>query len=370
MILALNTDLKKTIILTAGGTGGHLFPAISTARELINSGHQVIILSDERAGIYFNEPDIDLITIQSATPSGGGIMKKIRSAITILKGVLQAKNYLKKIKPNAIIGFGGYPTVPPILAAKWLKIPIIIHDQNMIIGRANIFLLKFAKSMAVVSDNVRNVPVSENHKVEITGNPLRKEVLLASERSYPMLTPENTINLLIFGGSQGAKILSEKIPPIVINLPRTLKKRIRITQQARAEDVVKVKTMYEKAGIPAEVAPFFSDLPKKIADSHLVIARSGATTVSELAVIGRPSILVPLAASLDGDQAENAKKLQHIGAAWILREKELSDYKLSALLTRLLLDRDHLIHSAKMAKSIAISDGAHRLANLALKYSK
>ena len=365
--MILTQSPSKTIILTAGGTGGHLFPAISTSHMLIKMGHKVILFSDKRAKNYFNEEDMRLITISSATPSGGGFVSKIKSLFTIFYGVIESYIHFYKLKPDVIIGFGGYPTFPPIIAAKLAAIPIILHDQNMILGRANRVLLRFAKAIAVVHERVAAVPSGHEYKLHVTGNPLRENVLVAAQKSYPILDDESDIHLLIFGGSQGARILSNIVPSVITSLSSALQKRLKITQQARPEDVEKVKNIYQKAGIHADIASFFQDLPEKIAQSHLVIARSGAITVSELAAIGRPAIFIPLAASLDGDQAVNAHILTEVNAAWVVKENELEQDEFAHMITSLFQNKERLIHAAYMAKSKGIQDGAERLATLALR---
>jgi UDP-N-acetylglucosamine--N-acetylmuramyl-(pentapeptide) pyrophosphoryl-undecaprenol N-acetylglucosamine transferase len=349
-----------TVALAAGGTGGHLFPAESLARELKNRGHRVELISDDRVVDFASNFPADAIhQVTSGTVTGGGIFGKIKGVIALGKGILECRALISKINPQIIVGFGGYPTVPPVIAASLQKVPIILHEQNAVMGRANRFLSKRAKAIATGFD----IGAGSVH----VGNPVRAAVLTAANLPMPELTPKGMIRLLVFGGSQGARVMSDVLPPALALLSAEQRKRLHITQQARDEDLQRVKAAYEKAGIAHECSPFFKDMPTRIAGSHLVIARSGASTVAELSVIGRASILVPLPGSLDQDQAANAAVLAKDGGAEVMMQSIFTPRALADRLAAILEHPEQLITMAEKAKIVGISDAASRLADLVEK---
>ncbi len=366
-----NNNYDKIVALCAGGTGGHLFPALALAKILQERGYRTVLISDSRASSLVDTSDnIELFVVNSATPYQSGIKAKIFSVFALIKGVFQARKLLKKLKPKSVIGFGGYPTVPPLLAAKSLSVPILIHDQNAVMGRANRLLSNFAASIATSYDAVKAIHQKHFYKCVKTGNPLRENVIKAADIKFPTLEDNNPINILIFGGSQGARVLSDVTPQVICDLPSYLKKHVKIIQQARPEDLDRVKDYYARNEIEAEIDIFFKDLPEKIAQSHLIISRSGAMTVAEICAIGRPSILVPLPSSLDGDQSENAIALKKTGGAWIIRQNDFTKEKVSGLLIRLLTDRELLVNASSKAKSFAILNATEKLADLVEEHSQ
>jgi UDP-N-acetylglucosamine--N-acetylmuramyl-(pentapeptide) pyrophosphoryl-undecaprenol N-acetylglucosamine transferase len=349
-----------TIALAAGGTGGHLFPAESLARELKNRGHRVELISDDRiADFASNFPADKIHTITSGTVTGKGLLGKIKGVIALGKGTLECHRLLRKIAPDIIVGFGGYPTVPPILAATMQKIPSVLHEQNAVMGRANRFLASRVNKIATGFDIGANF-----HHV---GNPVRAAVLDVATMPMPPLMADGLFKLLVFGGSQGARVMSDVLPPAIALLSTDERKRLHITQQARDEDLLRVKTAYATAGVAHDCAPFFKDMPARIAASHLVIARSGASTVAELSVIGRPSILVPLPGSLDQDQAANAAVLAKDGGAKVMLQAAFTPRALADQLSAFIAKPVQLVDMAAKAKAVGISDAASRLADLVLE---
>jgi UDP-N-acetylglucosamine--N-acetylmuramyl-(pentapeptide) pyrophosphoryl-undecaprenol N-acetylglucosamine transferase len=356
--------MARTILLCAGGTGGHLFPAEAVASVLEERGWRVELATDRRARDYGGDfPASAIHIVPSATPAGRGIVGKMGAAVKLCWGFLRALALVGRMRPAAAAGFGGYPTVPPILAGKFLGVPTIIHDQNAVLGRANKLLARYAKRIATAS-RVLVLPQKLAAKVELTGNPVRPAVRDAAKTAYQAPEPEGPIRLLVFGGSQGARFLSEIVPKAVAKLRPDLLGRLTIVQQCRPEDLGEVESLYRGLGVEAECATFFANLPAIMARSHLVISRSGATTVSELGVIGRPAILVPLPGAIDQDQRANAETLGAVGGAWVYEEKTLGVRQLAAEMTDLFDHPEKLAGAAAAASGTAVADGAERLADL------
>ena len=355
----------RAILLAAGGTGGHLFPAEALANALVARGYVVELATDERALSYAaNFPARQSHQIPSATPSGLSFGARASAGLTLLSGVLAARKLIKRLKPLVVVGFGGYPTVPPLLAASFARIPTLIHEQNAVIGRANAFLAKRADLIAHGFDNLAGLDERLAPKLRRTGNPVRPSVIEAAAEPYPDLTSAGQFHLLVTGGSQGARVMSDVVPGAVELLDRTLRARLRITQQTRHEDQERVADAYMRLNVDAKLAVFFDNLPQLVARSHLVIARSGASTVSELAVIGRPSILVPFPHALDQDQAANAVHLSANGAATMIRQTGFTPERLADLLVEALDNPRALQERAEAAKQAGIADAAGLLADL------
>ena len=361
----MKTD--NLILVAAGGTGGHLFPAEALAGALNRRGARVRLATDERALQYGQAFPAEAIhEIASATPMGGSLLAKARAALKLGQGVRQAYALLGRIKPRALVCFGGYPTVPPALAASLRGIPLILHEQNAVMGRANRFLSRRAKIIASGFPEIEGLPPELASRVVHVGNPLRPAVLAAANLPYPGLN-DGKLRLLVTGGSQGARIMSDVVPEAVARLSKAQRERLVIVQQARGEDLARVQGAYARLQVEADVAPFFADLPLRIAKAHLVIGRSGASTVSELAAIGRPSILVPFPHALDADQAANAAQLARTGAAEVVRQISFTPDWLAQSLAQALDDPEGLTRRAQAAKSAGIPDAAERLADLAIK---
>ena len=356
---------QRPILLAAGGTGGHLFPAEALALELRKRGLSVELASDERAVGYAGQFPTDAIhKITSGTVTGSGLFGKIRGILKLISGIIQARKLMAKVKPSIVVGFGGYPTVPPLLAASNRRIPTLIHEQNAVMGRANRFL---AGKVSTIATGFDIVPIGKGPKPVCVGIPVRDAVLLAAQLPFPNM---DAFHICVFGGSQGARVMSEIVPKAIALLPDTLRSKLNIVQQSRQEDVDAVRSIYTKAGVKADIQSFFSDLPLRIAQSHLVIGRSGASTVAELGIIGRASILVPLPGSLDQDQAANAHILQKAGAATVVKQSDFTVEWLAGELNRQLQNGDELKTKGQRAKAIGISDAAVRLADLVIQTIK
>ena len=363
--------MSGTVLIAAGGTGGHLFPAESLATALGRLGVTVVLATDTRVGeIAKTFPASRVVEIPSGTPSGGSIVSKGVAALKLGRGVLAALRLIRTLRPVCVVDFGGYPTVPPVFAAATLGVPTIIHEQNGVIGRANRFLMGRVSAIATGFPVVKGMAESLRAKTYHTGNPIRPAVLAAAATPYAAPEPGGTLRILAFGGSQGARIMSEIVPPALASLPPDARRRISVVQQARPEDEEAVRRLYADAGIAAEVAPFFKDLPARMAAAHLVIGRSGASTVAELAAIGRPSILVPLPGAIDQDQAANARSLAEIGAATVIAQPEFTPERLAAEVAAHLADPAGLTESARAAKSAGVLDAAERLASIVLTLAK
>ncbi|WP_201859897.1 undecaprenyldiphospho-muramoylpentapeptide beta-N-acetylglucosaminyltransferase [Microvirga soli] len=355
------------ILLTAGGTGGHLFPAEALANALKASGARVALATDKRANAYAGSfPADEIVEIPSATPSGRSIPQMAKAALMLGQGTLKSMSEIRRMKPAVVVGFGGYPTVPPVIAASLLNVPTVIHEANGVMGRANRLLARRATMIATGFAGIKGIPANVPGKVIHTGNPIRPTVLEAAKQSYAPLGPQDKLRLLVVGGSQGARVMSDVVPPAIALLPAELQARIAITQQARGEDLERVRAQYQQLKVEFEAEPFFKDLPHRLAGAHLVVSRSGASTVAELAVIGRPSILVPLPGSLDQDQAANAKTLGDLGAAIVCPQSEFTPERLAGEIQAYFQEPDRLTRAAAAAHSASITDAAERLAQAVL----
>ena len=354
------------ILLAAGGTGGHLFPAEALANVLVARGFRVDLVTDHRVSSYLGKfPAGEVHVVPADTLRGRNLLRILLTFLRLGIGTLRSIFLLLKLRPKAVVGFGGYPTLPPMFAAKLLFIPTIIHDANAVMGRANRLIAKF--SSAIAMGYPRTVSASLEHKATHTGNPVRPAVALAAQQAYPEISESSPLKLVIFGGSQGARVMSEIVPAALGQLDERFRSRLEVAQQSREEDLGEVQTAYRRFNIKADLAPFFSDLPLKIAAAHLVIGRSGASTVSELAAIGRPSILVPLPGAIDQDQLANASSLASVGGALLIRQSDFTSQRLASELTTLFSDVSRLAAMAKAAKAEARLDAAERLADLVAK---
>jgi UDP-N-acetylglucosamine--N-acetylmuramyl-(pentapeptide) pyrophosphoryl-undecaprenol N-acetylglucosamine transferase len=357
--------MNGPFVLAAGGTGGHLFPAQALAGELLRRGRRVVVMTDGRGHNYGQAfPGAEIATVPAATFAGQSLFGRVIALGVIAAGVVASLRKMRRLRPRAVVGFGGYPSLPVMIAASLAHIPAALHEQNAVLGRVNRLLAPRVKKIAASFPFARFAPKNPE-QVTFTGNPVRAEAAALSGADYAPPQPNGPVRLLVFGGSQGARALSELIPAAIVRLPPDLVSRLEITQQARAEDIALVEGTYRAASIKAEVAKFFTDLPRRMAAAHLVIARSGASTLSELTVIGRPSILIPYPFAMDDHQAANAAVLEKAGAAWVLRQDALDAEQLSVLLSNILAQPDVLSAHAAAAKSLGHPDAAARLADLA-----
>ncbi len=356
------------VLLAAGGTGGHLFPAEALAHALARRGVTVDLATDARAERYGSRfPARQIHVIASETVRSRNPISLARTAALLGVGAIQAFRLLGRLRPSAVIGFGGYPTVPPVLAAALRGIPTLIHEQNAVMGRANRLLASRVTAIATSFAGVLDREPTLAAKATRTGNPVRPAVIAAAAAAYAAPEPTGPLRLVVFGGSQGARIMADIVPGAIEGLELGLRGRLAIVQQARAEDIARVKDTYARAKVTAEVAPFFTDLPGRIAASHLVVSRSGASTVAELAAIGRPAILVPLPHALDQDQAANAGVLERAGGAIRLPQSEFTPERLAAEIGALASAPQKLVAIAAAARSQGAVDAAERLADLVLQ---
>ncbi len=356
------------VLLAAGGTGGHLFPAEALAKALEQQGVAVDLATDRRAAAYAGQfPARKVHVLPSDTLRGRNPLRLALTLIVLGYGILRAMFLLLWLRPAAVVGFGGYPTLPPVLAAWLLRIPRIVHEQNAVMGRANRLLAARASTIATGYPGILARKPELAIKAVHTGNPVRAAVRAAAARAYEAPEEAKPLRLLVFGGSQGARIMSEIVPGAIERCAAPIRSRLRVVQQCRQEDIGEVKVIYARLGVPAELAVFFNDLPNRIADSHLVIARSGASTVAELAAIGRPAILVPLPHALDQDQLANATVLVTAGGAYLIRQDEFTAERLAQELSQLAAKPAILAGMAAAARRAGRADAAEQLADLVIR---
>src|SRR5437762_4892415 len=361
-------DNVPLILLAAGGTGGHLFPAEALGVELIKRGLRVRLATDARALRYsglFTRDNIDVVP--SETVRGRSLVSLMRTAYTLGYGTLVAAKLIRRLKPAAVVGFGGYPTVPPLMAARLLGVPGIIHDANAVLGRANRFLSGRVNAIATSLPGVLDRDPDLAGKTTAVGTPMRPAILTASAVPFASPEPNGPLRLLVVGGSQGARVMSDIVPGAIEKLEPMLWSRLILTQQVRKEDMARVRAVYERRRINAELAPFFSDLPARLASSHLVISRSGAGTVAELTAIGRPSILVPLPGAIDQDQFANAGVLARVDGALRIPQAEFTPDRLAAEISAFAAEPERLTAMAASARKVGRLDAAERLADLVIK---
>ncbi len=353
----------RPIALAAGGTAGHLFPALAAGRVLAGRGHRIVLLTDQRvaARAAAEAPGWELHVIASAAVAGRGAMAKAGAGLTLARGTVQVVRLLARLRPAAVVGFGGYPSVPPVLAAHLVspRPAILLHEQNAVLGGANRFLAARADRLALSHAATARVPAGVASVV--TGNPVRPEIAALAGRPYT--TPGDGFDLLVVGGSLGARVFADVVPAALAMLAPAERARIRLVQQARAEDAARVGEALAALGMAAEVAPFLTDMPARLARAHLVVARAGATTVAELAVAGRPAILVPLPGAVDADQALNAATLAEAGAAWPVAQPEFTPAALAARLSEFLAQPQRLAAAAAAAASLGRPAAAETLAD-------
>jgi UDP-N-acetylglucosamine--N-acetylmuramyl-(pentapeptide) pyrophosphoryl-undecaprenol N-acetylglucosamine transferase len=366
MALDFKVYKRGTVVLAAGGTGGHLFPAQALGETLGERGYAVHLMTDGR-GIEFGVrfPAVLRHEIPSATITPSKPWKVPLQLLKLVNGYRMAHEIMSQLPgglPVAVVGFGGYPSLPPLLAAARLGIPIVLHEQNAVMGRANRAMARFAARIASSFPKIVNLDPASADKLVHTGNPVRGIVMEQWDMPFEQPAADEPFHLLVFGGSQGAHYFSELMPKVVAELPNAVRRKLRLVQQCRPEDLEATQAAYDALGQKVTLAPFFADLPKHIASSHLVICRAGASTISELAVIGRPAILVPLPHSLENDQLRNAESFARAGAGWVMEQADITADGLAAFLTRLRYETGDLVAASNAARAFARPDAADRLA--------
>lgn len=346
------------IVLAAGGTGGHMMPADVLADELISRGHTVSFITDQRGAAlpgFFSEGERLILT---ARPNAG-LVGRLKFYAGIVSGIFTAKAFLKRQKPDMVIGFGGYPSAPAILAARGLKIPTMLHEQNAILGRTNRLVAGKAMAIALTFPDTLRIPSGAS--TVVTGLPVRESIKTIAPFQQSDLTGK--LSILVVGGSQGARILSDVVPTAIASLPEDIRSQIRVTHQARPEDVERSIATYGAAGIEAEVDSYFTDLPNRIASSALIIARAGASTLAEITVAGRASILIPLASAMDDHQTVNAGHIP-AGACFVLSEQDFVTENLLERLTSWLTDPSQLVTAGAVARAAGKPDAAETLSDM------
>ncbi|MFN0042478.1 MAG: undecaprenyldiphospho-muramoylpentapeptide beta-N-acetylglucosaminyltransferase [Alphaproteobacteria bacterium] len=357
----------RTVALAAGGTGGHLFPAISLARALLARGAHPILVTDRRgAALPAELAALETHRVHAGGIASGTLLHRIGGLAKILFGIFEARRLFSRLTPSAAIGFGGYASVPPLLAAMRAGVPTMIHEQNAVLGRANRLLAPRVNRIATAFAEVAGLRAADKNKMHRTGNPVRPEIAAMAGTPYVTPAAAGPLNLLVFGGSQGAAIFSRVVPQAVAALPVALRARIRIAQQCRAEHLDETAAAYRARDQAAEVSTFFADMPQRFAWAHLVMARAGASTTAELACAGRPAILVPYAASADDHQTANARAIVRAGGGWMLPEAELTPSRLAAELEARLSDTDGLAAAAARIAALAEPRAAEALADLVM----
>jgi UDP-N-acetylglucosamine--N-acetylmuramyl-(pentapeptide) pyrophosphoryl-undecaprenol N-acetylglucosamine transferase len=357
---------NQTIALAAGGTGGHIFPAEALAAELLKQNHRVVLITDKRYVKHHSTPEqLEILTINSAS-TGGGVVGKLKSVIKICLGIAQARKILRKLKPDSVVGFGGYPSFPTMIAANSLRLRTIIHEQNSVLGRVNRLLAPSASVIATSFEEVFGVRTSDSKKIVLTGNPVRHAICSLREFAYPAFEKEEHLHILVTGGSQGATVFSEVVPQAIISLPPEIKNRIRIDQQCRKTDIDNVKAIYEQAGINADLATFFEDMPSRLAAAHLVIARAGASTIAELTIAGKPAILVPYMHAMDDHQTSNALAMEKYHAAILLEQKSITPELIAEHIRRFVEKPDYLKQMAVNSFDLGREGAVEKLAGVVI----
>ncbi|MCH4891733.1 undecaprenyldiphospho-muramoylpentapeptide beta-N-acetylglucosaminyltransferase [Sphingomonas sp. SFZ2018-12] len=355
---------KRHYIMAAGGTGGHMVPAAALAAELIRRGHRVSLVSDAR-GVRFPGLFDGIDThVLPAGRLGGGPIGYARAASQMMKGRAQAIRLYREVEPSAVVGFGGYPAFPALLAAFNRGIPTVIHEQNAVLGRVNRLVAGRVDAIATSYPDTERLKPAHLDKVRLVGNPVREAVAALRMRPFPHLDEEGIFRVLVTGGSQGASILSEVVADGLAMLPIHFRRRMQVTHQVRIEDIDKVRAKYAEHAIPAEVATYLPDLPDRLAWAHIVIARAGASTIAELTAAGRPAILVPLPSATDDHQTANAREITEAGGARTIPQRLFTARELAKQMQRLGLDPKGLENAAARARSVGRPDATRDLADL------
>ncbi len=349
------------LLLAAGGTGGHMFPAQALAEHFKALGWDIAMMTDERGRKHAGRIPADpIVHVDAATISPRRPIQAVAGVLRLSKGVRQAKKFIKQWKPDVVVGFGGYPAFPAMRAAQSLNVPTVIHEQNAVLGRVNRVFAKKSNVVASGFEHLERLPDGARHVC--TGNPLRAQIMGAVPTTYE--APKDGINLLIVGGSLGARIIGETVPKAIALLPKDIRSRLRVVQQTREESLETAREEFEYANVVAICEPFFSDIEHHLAKAHFIIARAGASSVSEIAIMGKPSLLVPLAIAMDDHQTINAQALKNLGAADILPESEFTPETVKTSLEARLNDSTWLEAAALSARSAARTDATKALAEL------
>ena len=358
------SPVSRHFVLAAGGTGGHLTPAFALAQELERRGHSVALITDERGAAIPGKPDFLEAHVLPAGRFTRNPLGWLRAIAAVLKGRGQAKRLYRTFEPSAVVGFGGYPALPALLAARSASVPAVIHEQNAVLGRVNRLLAGRVDAIATSYKAVARLDASHAKKVRLVGNPVRAGVLTLRDEPFPPVSETGELRLLVTGGSQGARVLSQVVPEGLALLPPALKARLRVTQQCRPEDLEAVRALYAAEGIEAELASYFEDMAARLAGTHLFVGRAGASTIAELTAVGRPAILVPLPIATDDHQTANARELAQAGGARAIPQPEFTPETLARQIEELAGEPEALIAAAHAAWTCGRPDAARDLADL------
>lgn len=363
----MSAERTPLVVLAAGGTGGHMFPANALADELKASGCAVALLTDRRGSAYGGSlAESDIHRLPAGQVAGRGPVGALMSLATLALGTWRARRLLRRLRPAAAVGFGGYASVPAMLAAHWAGVPTIIHEQNAVLGRANRLLASRVDRIAVCFESALGLGPRLSAKLSVTGNPVRPAIAALARAPYPRLAAKGTLKILVLGGSQGASIFSRVVPAAAALLPAPSRRRLAIAQQCRSEDLDRTRRAYVEAGMKPDLASFFDDVPARLRETHLVICRAGASTVAEIAASGRPAILVPYPHAIDDHQTENARALEQAGGGWLTADADFTAESLAKRLGEFLAAPARLAKAAQKARALGRPDAVKALAALVL----
>ncbi|MCA0902768.1 undecaprenyldiphospho-muramoylpentapeptide beta-N-acetylglucosaminyltransferase [Qipengyuania aquimaris] len=358
------TTSNRHYVLAAGGTGGHLLPAFALAAELDRRGHHVALITDERGAEIPGKPDFMPAHVLPAGRFGKNPLQWVKGTKAVLEGRKMALRLFESFEPSAVVGFGGYPSLPAMLASTSAKIPTVLHEQNAVLGRVNRLLSGRVQAIATAYPDVQRLKPKHGDKVHLVGNPVRAEVLSLREEPFPSYGEDGLLRVLVTGGSQGARVLSEIVPDGLAMLPPAIRERLQVTQQCRPEDLDTVRERYRSHGIPAELATYFEDMATRLADAHLFIGRAGASTIAELTAVGRPGILIPLPIATDDHQAANTREMVKAGGARMIRQDRFEAKELAKQIRVLADDPKGLANAAHAAWNCGRPRAVEDLADL------
>ena len=351
-------------VLAAGGTGGHMIPAHALAAELKSRGHGVLLITDERGarfpGLFKDVP----VHILPAGRLGGGPVGMLKAGISVLKGRGDAKRLYREHRPDVVVGFGGYPAFPSLLAASAMRIPTVLHEQNAVLGRVNRMLAGEAEAIAIAYDKVDRLKPKYQAKTVVVGNPVRGEIARLGELPYPPFDNVAPLKILVTGGSQGASVLGDVVPAGLGLLQPSLRHRLQVVQQCRPDDIERVRNTYAALHIPAELLTYIEDMPEKLADAHLIIGRAGASTIAELTAAGRPAILIPFPSATDDHQTANAREMTRAGGARTIQQDDFTPEVLARQIEAMAVDPIAINNAASRALAVGRPHAARDLADL------
>lgn len=361
------TEKKPLAVVTTGGSGGHIFPAEAICQALINKGFDVAFVTDKRGKAFQGLKGVKVYNLMAEHVMGRSFFGKVMGALKLYCGAIQALFLLKKIKPAVVVGVGGYASIPAVLAAHLWHIPVVLHEQNAVLGRANRVLAHNTRIIATSFEPTLRIPTDV--RSILVGLPARPAILAKAHAPYPLM--DDGFQLLIFGGSQGARFFTQRVPEALLMLPKETRANVSITAQVRPEDMEMAEATYKEAGFKSvTLKSFFDNMPDLIERSHLIIGRAGASTITEAAIIGRPAILIPLPTAADNHQLENAKRFSDAGAGWLVTESNFDAEKFSAKLAQMIAEPELLYQASLQSHNIAIPDAAAKVADVVCDIAK